>query len=157
MTQLDLTPNPALAWLLEALPRIRDPGASTRIEHPEPLVGLTRPFSDDYLMYRGALPGVNEQPPQPVLWVISREPIGASSEQTQQFRYLLNSKYEPLLNNCRAAGDESSRTVLHVNPSGKTHATLLAVPRDPPPLTANQLLAGDVVANYKESGTKQEQ
>ena len=53
-----------------------------------------------------------------------------------------------ILNNCCNLENQKNYNVYHVNPSGRTYATIGPVPNDPIPLTANQI--SDLIKNYKE-------
>lgn len=83
------------------------------------------------------------------LWKCSHS-LSIRPRQIAEFRGLYSKRYEPLLGNCSALKERSGRTVLHVSPSGNSNGTLLPVPREPPPLTANQV--AELVRNYEESG-----
>ncbi|KAJ8668368.1 hypothetical protein QAD02_010031 [Eretmocerus hayati] len=139
------SPNPTLVSLVDGLSRIQEAGTSTRLSTSEALVNWTRPFAGDYFLYWGALNHGGEK--QRVLWLVSREPIGIAQEQVARFRTLYDVNNQPLLQNCHKLQDRCGRSLFHVNPSGKCSYSLLPVPREPPPLTANQIV--DMIENFQ--------
>ncbi|KAK0167919.1 hypothetical protein PV327_001772 [Microctonus hyperodae] len=133
--KLQTSVNPAFNSIITSLPLIHQPCSTVHIVN-EPLIKILRPFIQDYFLYRGAITKGDFS--HWIKWLISREPIGISLEQTAEFRKLNNKKYKPNLNNCKQLRDEKNTCVFHINPSGSCYASLLPIPRDSPPLTASQ-------------------
>ncbi|GJQ69617.1 hypothetical protein Trydic_g6707 [Trypoxylus dichotomus] len=121
--------NAAIELLTEAMPYIQMPHSSARLDNL-PLSFLTFAFEEDYFMYWGTV--TTSECIHVLLWLISREPIGVSSEQLESFRSLLNVEEQPLQGNFRPVQDMTARrTVFHANPSYSLYSTLLPIRRAP--------------------------
>ncbi|KAJ8967843.1 hypothetical protein NQ317_005514 [Molorchus minor] len=131
--------NPAFQVIVDALYDIQKAGTGKKIE-PFALTSLIGIFENDYFLYWGTVSTVSCT--HYLMWLISRVPIGVSSEQIDVLRYLFDENGEQLTRNFREVQPLNNRTVLHVNPSSSKYATLL-----PPKNTFVQIYRCEVIYN----------
>ncbi|XP_063909708.1 carbonic anhydrase 3-like isoform X2 [Zophobas morio] len=93
--------------------------------NPLPLHHFMKKFEKDYFLYWGSV--TTTVCLHYVLWLVSREPVGISTEQVEELRSMLDANDEPLQGNFRDVQTEP-RKVFHACPSGSKYATLLALP-----------------------------
>lgn len=119
--KLQATDNPLLTTVLKALESCREPHTSTKLPS-KPISELMKYFDSDYCVYWGSV--MTSSCAHLILWLVSRDPIGISVEQIDQFRKLLDTNNDPLVQNFRGTQPLFNRNVFHVNPSGFRSTTL---------------------------------
>ncbi|XP_022920688.1 carbonic anhydrase 3-like [Onthophagus taurus] len=121
--------NVSMELITQAISYIQTPHSSARLDNV-PLSFLTIPFIKDYFMYWGTV--TTSECVHCLLWLLCREPIGISIDQTEQFRTLLNMDDQPLDCNFRIVQEIPGlkRTVFHANPSFSLYSTLLPIKKE---------------------------
>lgn len=127
--KLQDAPNPDFQCIVEALKDIKNPGTSKKIE-THLITNLVRIFTEDYLMYWGAVS--TQKCTHYVMWLITRVPIGISAEQVDALRFVLDNEGKMLTRNFRDQQELHNRSIFHVCPSSSKYATLLPLPDGPP-------------------------
>ncbi|CAG9823813.1 unnamed protein product [Phaedon cochleariae] len=123
--KLQDAPNPAFQIIVDALLNVPKAGTSTKID-PMILTTFIRIFTSDYFMYWGSVS--TEKCVHYILWLITRIPIGVSSDQIDALRFIFDEKGDPLTRNYRDVRTVSERSVFHVSPSASKYSTLLPIP-----------------------------
>lgn len=119
--------NPKVQILINALLQVQKPHKSIKLDPPLPLNFIVRPFKNDYYCYWGSV--TTTACIHLILWLLSRQPIGISIGQCEQFRTMIDANDKPLLSNFRELQIRNpSNPVFHCNPSRSTYSTLLPIP-----------------------------
>ncbi|KAI4484026.1 hypothetical protein M0804_007482 [Polistes exclamans] len=124
--KLQTPPNIFLKNIIDALSSIKIARTSIRLV-PIILENILQPFNHDYFIYWGSI--TTSQWSHSIMWLVSREPIGISKEQIDEFRKLCDVNGKAILENCRPISNRQNRNIFHVCPSGSLHATLLPISR----------------------------
>ncbi|CAG9764272.1 unnamed protein product [Ceutorhynchus assimilis] len=122
--QLQDPSNADFQPISRALPAIAKAHTSIKIP-PMQLDSLFNQFESDYFLYRGSI--TTSDCVHHILWLITRCPIGISSEQSDSLRFLLDNDDELIRRNFRPVQPIHDRHVFHILPSTSTFSTLLPI------------------------------
>ncbi|XP_050308548.1 carbonic anhydrase 2-like [Anthonomus grandis grandis] len=117
--------NTEFQLIVDALPAVAKAHTSAKIS-PVPLSYMMKQFEADYFTYKGTVNTTNCI--HPILWLITRIPMGVSSDQIDSFRYLLDNDDEIIKRNFRPIQPIDDRHVFHILPSTSKYSTLLPAP-----------------------------
>ncbi|ENN78979.1 hypothetical protein YQE_04563, partial [Dendroctonus ponderosae] len=118
-------PNPNLQPIVDALPAIAKAHTSAKVP-PTELLYLMTQFEADYFIYRGSV--CTSDCVHPIMWMITRVPIGISPDQMDSLRFLLDNEDELIRRNFRPVQPISKRHIFHILPSTSKYSTLLPAP-----------------------------